>query len=200
MPSGEPSIRVSSSATIHASSGSTYHAQLVATSLRNYPTGASFFARLTPDERLVEISGVSYYPRLDFVSTPDFTEVDPPDDEFDVILGTTGFSIAGGDTVYMTTSIDATLGVVNTRLPACTLTQLFVSCTAAPGSAKTFIYTVMKNGVATDLTATISGTDTTASLLGQTITFSAGDYFAVRVVTSSGSATTHHSYSVKLTA
>lgn len=199
MPLGTASIRVSDSATIEADTGSSYHPRIVATALKNFPTGASFYARLTPNRLFNETSGMSYYPRIDYINTPDFSEIPSPEG-FDVILGTTGFSVAGGDTVYLTTAIDLAYEVVRVRLPACTMSELFVSVTDAPGLGHSFTYHVLKNGSATSLGATISGTSTEASITGQTVTFSGGDYFAIRVVTSAGSTTTYHGYSTKISA
>jgi hypothetical protein len=221
LPIGTPSISVSNSATIEAESGATYHpqlvplssgisvpaldpdsrtsylAQLVTNALRFYPTGASFFARFTPDARFVATSGVSYFARIDYISTPDFTVIPEPGGA-DVIFGTSGFTIQGGDTAYITSALDTSYAAVAVPMPACTMTELYIYCGAGPGTGKTFQYDVLKNSIAQNLTVTISGTSQSGTLTGQVVTFAAGDMFALRVITSAGSATTNHSYSIKI--
>jgi hypothetical protein len=80
---------------------------------------------------------------------------------------------------------NATEGNRDTVIPhALTLDQLRVVLTTAPGSGKSYAFTVMKNGAATALTCTVSGTATSAQDLANTVSFAAGDTISLRAVPS----------------
>lgn len=148
-------------------------------------------------EKVYSLTGASYRSFLDVVSTPDWT---PVETGVEVIFGNSGFPISAGQTLYITVLTDSVREAVEIPLPAVTMTELYVSSGGtAPGSGQTYTYTVMKNGVATALSATISGTSTDVqSDTGETVVFSAGDLFALRVVTSASAAQAYHSFGVKI--
>lgn len=184
-----------------------------------HKTAASYFARLTPDSRstVVSTSGdsfvarliqtasnalfeelssrPSYFSRIDATSTPDFTETSQG---VEVIFGNSGVPVTAGKTLYIGTILDSSESAVRIPMPAVTITELYVACSTAPGSNQTFTYTVMKNGVATALSAQISGSGVSSSDTGESISFSAGDTLSVRVVTSAAAATAYHSYAIKV--
>jgi hypothetical protein len=110
---------------------------------------------------------------------------------------TVGATSYVGDGLFGTTSNQD--GVVR-RLPfACTISNLFVSCTVAPGAAKNFAYTIQKNGVDTTITATISGAATTsASDTTHSVSFAQGDTIALKAVVDAAAASASHSAVVKL--
>lgn len=56
-----------------------------------------------------------------------------------------------------------------------TLSDLYVVAPTPPGASKSVSYTLYKNGVATALTCTISGTDTAGSLTGVDVSVAEGD-------------------------
>ena len=109
--------------------------------------------------------GVTYYSRMDTISIPDFT-IPPSPDGADVIFGTSGFQVSANQTVYISTIIDTTYAAVAVPMPAVTMTELYVACSVAPGSGQSVVYTVLKNGVATNLATTISGSGVSASDTG----------------------------------
>jgi len=65
-----------------------------------------------------------------------------------------------------------------------TWSDLFIDLSAAPGSGKSFAFTVLKNGVATALTTTVSDTATTASDTSNSFTCIKGDEITIRCVPS----------------
>lgn len=65
-----------------------------------------------------------------------------------------------------------------------TLDQLRIRSVNAPTTGKSYAFTVMKNGVATALTCTLSGSNTTASDLTDSVSFSAGDTISLQSVPS----------------
>lgn len=62
---------------------------------------------------------------------------------------------------------------------AMTLSAMYLDCVTAPGAGKSYTYTIRKNGVDTTLTATVSDTNTTASVTGQAVVFAAGDLISL---------------------
>ena len=64
------------------------------------------------------------------------------------------------------------------------VTDLYVTVPAAPGTGGSFIVTIMRNGVATAVTATISNSNTSASDTSDIINFNAGDTITYQVSTS----------------
>ncbi len=57
----------------------------------------------------------------------------------------------------------------------CKIKNLYVQLSAAPGAGEARTFTLRKNGVATALTVTISGTNTTGNNTADTVSFSDGD-------------------------
>lgn len=152
--------------------------------------------------KMSEISG-SYFGRLDTATKVAVVQ----EGANNLLFGGTGFPVTGGSTVYIGTIVDTTETTARIAVPALNMFELRVSCSAAPGSAKTFTYCVMKNGVAqdgnggtTDLSATITGASDTSGhkTLATSIQFSGGDQFSLRVVATAGATTAYHSYSIKL--
>ena len=62
--------------------------------------------------------------------------------------------------------------------------SLYIEVSAAPGAGKSWVFTVMKNSVATNLAVTISGLDTTGNDLDDEISFDDDDYISLRAVPS----------------
>ena len=110
----------------------------------------------------------------------------------EVALTTGASTIAANLTRYVgRTGLDATETNVRFKVSrACKLGDMYFMSSAAPGAAKTFIATLVKNGSDTTCTATISGaSDTTAVDTTHDITFAAGDTISVKIVTLAGAAT-----------
>lgn len=156
-------------------------------------TTSGAYSKLTPTNLLVHHNRPSFVSRLDFFSTPDFTE--PPSGDVDVIFGNSGFPVGGNSTVYIGAVVDTSLSAVEIPLSARTISSLIVACSVAPG-AGSYTYTVMKNGVATSITCSITGSGVSSSS-SNSVAFSAGDKFCLRLVASGGQ-TSHHSYSVEV--
>lgn len=79
-----------------------------------------------------------------------------------------------------------------------TLKNLRIKVSTSPGVGQTYTYTVMKNGVATTITCTISGAAaTTASDLTHTVTVAAGDTYSVRMVESATAVPSHHKFGLQ---
>ncbi len=71
--------------------------------------------------------------------------------------------------------------VSNVRFPmAGTVSNFYAKCQTAPGTGKSWICTVRKNGVDTTVTATVSDTNTTATDTTHSFTVAAGDYITIR--------------------
>lgn len=64
---------------------------------------------------------------------------------------------------------------------AMTLSSLYVQIDTAPGGAASYTFTVYKNGIATALTAAISGTNTSATDSTDSVSFAAGDTISMGV-------------------
>jgi len=66
-------------------------------------------------------------------------------------------------------------------------------CGAVAGAGESFVYTVIKNGVATSITVTISGaTERSDEDTTNTVAVDVGDRISVQVVNSAGGASTTH--------
>lgn len=73
------------------------------------------------------------------------------------------------------------------------VTKLYCAVTGAPGAGEVFTYTVMKNGVATAMTGTISGAATfMLSTTANQFTVAAQDYLDIRLVASGAAAAVYH--------
>ncbi|MBR1124522.1 hypothetical protein JQ628_23550 [Bradyrhizobium lablabi] len=110
-----------------------------------------------------------------------------------VHFSSTNFNINGGDTRYVGHAAAAT--AENTvQFPisqAGTLKNFYFATAVAPGGAQTLTITLRKNGVATGITATITGAAISASDLTHTVSVVAGDLLSLQVVASAAAATTN---------
>lgn len=158
--------------------------------------GDGAFPHFLVNESLWRRSGSSYFGRFDSENPVDDTYT-PINAGIDMIFGGTGFEIAGGSDLYVGTIVDSVREDIWIPIPACAITNFYVSSSVAPGGIQTYTFTVYKNTVAQSMQAVISGSGTSASYSG-TITFSAGDKFSVRVQTSSTANTAYLTYSVRL--
>lgn len=78
------------------------------------------------------------------------------------------------------------------------ITNIQAVVDVAPGAGQTFTYTLMKNGVATGLTFTITGAASfTGASSAASVTMAPNDSFAIRLQTSAGAGLAAHGYSVK---
>lgn len=111
----------------------------------------------------------------------------------DTARGCSGGTIAAASTVYIgpygSSATEAHTSVIMGYKGS--ITSIVAASDAAPGTGKSFIYTLRKNGVDTALTCTISNSGTVAASYGN-ITFTATDTLSVKVVTASGAAVTSH--------
>lgn len=65
---------------------------------------------------------------------------------------------------------------------SCAIGDLNVWVETAPGASKSYTFTVIRNGLATDITCTISGSNTTASFTSLGVGFSAGDTISLAII------------------
>lgn len=146
----------------------------------------------------ITLKGNSYQSRLDTINQADTST--PQYGGLDVIFGNSGFQVKGNTTLYLAQGSDSTEAEVRIPMPACTMKELRVASSQAPGTSQTFTYTLMKNGVVnSELQAQISGSGVSASIvLNPGVGFNAGDTFSIRLTTSAGAVTAYHSYSVKV--
>lgn len=151
-------------------------------------------ASLTPTNTLVHHNRPSFVSRFDFVSTPDFSII--PSGDIDVIFGNSGFPVSASTTVYIGAVVDSASSAVEIPLSARTISSLVVACSVAPGGGS-YTYTVLKNGTPTSITCSITGSGVSSSS-ANSVVFSAGDKFCVKLVTSGGQES-YHSYSVEVT-
>lgn len=63
---------------------------------------------------------------------------------------------------------------------ACTVSAMYVVLSAAPGSTKSWTFTLRKNGSDTAITCTISDPATTGNDTAHTVTFAAGDTWSIK--------------------
>jgi hypothetical protein len=102
-----------------------------------------------------------------------------------VIWGSGSTEVSGG-TWYMPfggSQLDTTEAGVSVLMPTSgTIDKLYVRISVAPGTGNSFTYTLMKNGVATGLTCTISDANTTASdtTAAHAVTVGQADTISVR--------------------
>lgn len=198
MPFGASSLTVDDTSKLVEKSSASYFSRLTrdASAVELADGSSTFISRLVADIASTEqnIKSSSYFSRIDTVNTPDFTVTSSG---VEVLFGNSGFEITASSTVYVGSTVDTVEASARYPVPEMTLQELYIACSTAPGSGETIAGTVMKNGVATALTATISASGTSASLTGQSISVSAGDTISVRFVMSSGAATTYVSYGIK---
>lgn len=115
--------------------------------------------------------------------------------------GGSGTTIAAGSTRYLGSGDHAEfsgdrpivigkLGVVLT---------IYAAASAAPGVGQTFTYALMKNGVATSMTFTISGASATSGQSSSnSVAVAPTDYIELRVITSAGAAVAKHRFFMSL--
>ncbi len=77
-----------------------------------------------------------------------------------------------------------------------TLRNLYVRLSAAPGAGKSWVFTVRKNGADTNLSVTISGTDTTGNDTSNSVDFSDDDYMTMQCTPSGTPAAAHARWGV----
>jgi hypothetical protein len=97
-------------------------------------------------------------------------------------------------TANFPSSWNSTQATRTTVIPvAVDLSNFYFEIDTQPGVGKSFAFTIMKNGVATALTVTISGTNTSAIDNTHTVSFAAGDTVALQCVPSTTpAASTNH--------
>ena len=149
------------------------------------------------DPSIFRLSGSSYFGRFNFDLPVDNTYT-PIDGGLDMIFGGTGFEVDAGSDLYVGTVVDPDREAIWIPIPACSMTNLYVASSVAPGTGETFTFTIYKDTVATSMVAQISGSGTGASYSASTVTFSAGEKFSVRIVTFSGAQTAYLTYSVRI--
>ena len=77
----------------------------------------------------------------------------------------------------------ATIGERNCPMPTTgSISGLLVKLSAAPGTGKSYAFTIMKNDAATDVTCTVSDTETEATDTAHSVSFEAGDTVCLRCV------------------
>lgn len=105
-------------------------------------------------------------------------------------------STAAGATTYIAPNASFDGGsesVVSRPMSApCTISNLRIKVQGAPVGAETFTYTLFKNGSATALTVTLTGSAVTGSDLAHSIEYAAGDTMSLRLVTSASAAVVYH--------
>lgn len=134
--------------------------------------------------------------RLDYFNTP--VPTDPAEGD-DMILGATISSWSSGQTLYLGTFDDGTESRVSIPMPGGRAVQLNVRSSTAPGAGESFTYTVVKNGIDTSMTVTVSESDQEGTTADNQVTCSTGDRISLKVVTSAGAATAYHRYSLRYT-
>lgn len=188
-----PGISVSSSAAPAIVSGSGSTAGLSGSS-ESHPLFLASF-RSTYLQR----TGESYAPHFDDINEPTFT---PSTTEEDVIAGSTLSQInpASGDvTMFIGLFEDLTETQVSLPVPAGTVAALQVRASAAPGTGKSFTYTLMKNGVAQSMAVAVSGSDQSGTTSTNQVSCSVGDRISLRLVADSGASAASHRFTVRYT-
>lgn len=74
------------------------------------------------------------------------------------------------------------------------ISNLYVEVSTAPGVGRSYTFTILKNGSATALTATIAGTDTSATDSTHTASFAAGDTVTMECLPTNTPASTAFQY------
>ena len=149
------------------------------------------------------------------VRRPSFSQIEIKRPAFDdsvsdapvtsVIAGVAGLmqfravKIPGGLTFYMDPNGgDSDIAEARDVVAQGTAGKLVVEAAAAPGTGETFTYMVLKNGIATGLTVTLSNSQTKDSIATD-VAFADEDDLALRLVTSSGAAQVKHKATIKFT-
>lgn len=144
------------------------------------------------------LKGQSYQSRMDTVNPVDTRT--PQYGGIDLLFGNSGFEVTGNTTIYLAQGSDSTEAEVRIPMPACTMKELRVASSNAPGTDQSFTYTLIRNGIeVSELQAQISGSGVSATVsLKNGIGFDAGDTFSLRLVTTASAVTAYHSYSIKV--
>lgn len=99
----------------------------------------------------------------------------------DVIAGSSILPTSGAGTRYFGLGTGTTEESVQLGVPQATAKRLFITRDTAPGAGKSIVYTLRKNGIDTDITVTLSDTDTSgASDPTKTVSLLAGDKLSIR--------------------
>lgn len=115
---------------------------------------------------------------------------------FSIFAGSTQFIVLPSTEIYIGVTESLNIHNAEVPMPAGTIKDLLVEATAAPGIGETFTYEIYVNGTGTGITATISGTDTSASTTAN-LALTRTDLFALKLTTSYGTSQTKHKYTVK---
>lgn len=97
-------------------------------------------------------------------------------------------AIAAGGTIFITNGIVASTAIGVPCILGGLATQLLVECDTAPGAGQSFTATLMVNGVASAMVATLSGVAAFSAQAISLITISATNSVSIRVVASAGAA------------
>lgn len=99
----------------------------------------------------------------------------------DVIAGSSILPTSGAGTQYLGLGTSQAEASVQLGVPQSTCKRLFVSRDVAPGLGKSIVYTLRKNGLDTDISVTLSGSDTSGSSVpSSTVSFLAGDKISIK--------------------
>jgi hypothetical protein len=106
-------------------------------------------------------------------------------------------TVAAASTVYLGPN-----GLGNAAATDCTwvsnktgvVREFYAAVNSAPGGTQTFTYTVYKNGIATSMTGTITGSSFSVSTTGNPVAISPGDYLSIQLVTSGTATAAKHRY------
>ena len=105
-----------------------------------------------------------------------------------IVLGSSGTNLPSTTSTtynYINGSNSFNISEVNRKqliADSCTMKNLYVKLDGSPGTSKNYVFTLMKNGVATGLTVTISDSSTTNNDTTNTASFSPGDEVSLRCV------------------
>lgn len=108
----------------------------------------------------------------------------------------TAIGLSSGTTLFLATGIFAGGESVFVRIPvACVISHLAVQTNVAPGSGKTYTFTVRKNATSdTALTCTVADNTNVGSDNTHSVTLTAGDFICLKAVAGTGAATSDSVY------
>lgn len=121
-----------------------------------------------------------------------------------VLFGSSQSNTANGVTFGINASYNSTSNATNTFreqiVPApITLSNFYVSLASAPGGVASITVSIMKNGSASAVTVTITGSATSATDSTHSVSFNAGDLIGVTVTTSGSPTNSRASWNVGCT-
>ncbi len=106
-----------------------------------------------------------------------------------VVGGGSSSYVSNGSTTYIPMGYQADSTVsTEIRVPmplAGTISNFYVSISAAPGTGNSYTFNVLNNGVATGITCTIAGSATSGNDTSNTELYAAGENISVEVIPSS---------------